>query len=78
MCVTLCILINAEVSEEGPEYNFEVGGRQKITSVKELSKEEVKYIDVWIFQLVRITSYHCTALHFTTLHCTSVHCTTLH
>ena len=34
LCVTSCRLINAEVSKEGPEYNFEVEGWQKIESVK--------------------------------------------
>ena len=29
MCVTFCCLINAEASEEGPEYNFEVKGDKK-------------------------------------------------
>jgi len=26
MCVTPCSLVNGDVLEEGPEYNFEVGG----------------------------------------------------
>jgi hypothetical protein len=29
MCVKFCSLINAEDSEEGPEYNFEVEGWKK-------------------------------------------------
>jgi hypothetical protein len=36
-------LINAGISEEGPEYNFEV--KSDINYIHKMIKEKVKYID---------------------------------
>ena len=57
MCVTPCSLIYAEVSMEGPEYNFDVEG-QKLTSVKkERLKRKLSILMFLIIRVARMTSY---------------------
>jgi hypothetical protein len=46
MCVTPCVLINAEVSVEGPECILLVEGWEKLPSAQKIIKDKVKYSDV--------------------------------
>ena len=52
MCVSFCSLINAEASEEGPEYNFDVKGWQKTI------KKKAKYIVAYDHSILALVNFH--------------------